>query len=79
MSMKIVIIKYVYIIVQISSCFLYLKLTVAVLVGETGASYYNLQLIFVKSMLDALFISTYTLNLLFVLIKCTMILHIIGR
>ena len=35
-------------------------------VGETGASCYNFQLksLFVKSMLDALFLSTYTLHLL---------------
>ena len=41
-------------------------------VGETRASCYNVQLkSFVKSMLDALFLSMYTLNVLFVLIKCT--------
>ena len=41
--------------------------------GETGASCYNFQLksLFVKSMLDELFLSTYTVNLLFVLINCT--------
>ena len=35
--------------------------------GETGASCYNFQLksLFVKSMLDELFLSTYTVNLLF--------------
>ena len=36
-------------------------------VGETGASYN----FFEKSILDALFLSTHTFNLLFVLMKCT--------
>ena len=52
-------------------------------VGETGASCCNFQLksLFVKSMLDALFLSMYILNLLFVLIECTkpMIFHVIVR
>ena len=50
-------------------------------VGEIGASCYNLQLksLFAKSMLDALFLSTYTLSLLVVLINCTisLIFHIV--
>ena len=50
-------------------------------VGETGASYYNFQLksLFVKSMLDALFLSTHTARLLFEFIHCTipLIFHII--
>ena len=52
-------------------------------VGETGASCYNFQLksLFVKSTLDALFPSTYTLSLLFVLINCAipLIFHIVVR
>ena len=40
--------------------------------GETRVSYYNLVKVrFVKSMLHALFLSPYALNVLFVLIKCT--------
>ena len=41
--------------------------------GETGASCYNFQLksCFKKSMLDALFMLTYTLNVVFVLLMCT--------
>ena len=49
--------------------------------AETGSSCYNFQIksLFAKSTLDALFLSTYTLHLLFVLIKCTMplIFHIV--
>ena len=56
---------------------------VVLCVGETGASCCNVQLklLLVKSMLDALFRATYTLNVLLVLIKCTMplILHIVVR
>ena len=52
-------------------------------VGETGASCYNFQLktLFVISMLDALFLSAYTLSLSFVLINCTipLIFHIVVR
>ena len=52
-------------------------------VGETDAGCYNFQLKsrFVKSMLYALFLSTYTLNVLFVLITCSMplIFHIVDR
>ena len=42
-------------------------------VGVTGASCCNFQLksLFMKNMLDALLLSTYTLNVLFVLLKCT--------
>ena len=50
-------------------------------VGETGASCCNFQSFLVKSMLDALFLSVYTLNVLFFLIKCTisLILYIVVR
>ena len=50
-------------------------------IGETGAGCENFQLrsLFVKSMLDALFLSNLRLNLLFVLINCTvpLIFHIV--
>ena len=52
-------------------------------IGETGASCYNFQLksLFVKSMLYALFSSTYTLHFLFVLMDCTkpLTFHIVVR
>ena len=46
---------------------------------STGANCFFSQSLFVKSMLYALFLSTYTLNLLFVLMKCTipLIFHIV--
>ena len=50
-------------------------------VGEIGASSYNFQLksVFVKNMLDTLYLSTDTLHLLFVLMQCTipLIFHIV--
>ena len=52
-------------------------------VGETKAScyYFQLKSLFAKHMIDALFLSTCTLNSLFVLIKYTMplIFHVVVR
>ena len=49
------------------------ELPAGLCVGETWASCCNFQLksFLVKTMLDALFLSTYKLNVLFMLIKCT--------